>query len=195
MLVQVNFRVGDTPAWVQAVTPHGDVVPAVLRLARQLGGLSAPWRPRPWPEPTRSVLAVVGGRAISRRKSGVLLRADLAQAVAVMDAMDYDVHLFTDAESGEDAVVFGAGPAGLRLARQRRMHLPRLLGTESVEMVPLTVHPHPTATLTESEAVHRLCEHGLPFLFFTNPVSGCGHLLYQRYDGDLTLISPISGSG
>jgi hypothetical protein len=97
MLVQVNFRVGDTPAWVQAVTPHGDVVPAVLRLARQLGGLSAPCRPQPWPEPTRRVLAVVGGRAISRRKSGVLLRADLAQAVAVMDAMDYDLHLFTDA--------------------------------------------------------------------------------------------------
>jgi hypothetical protein len=32
-------------------------------------------------------------------------------------AMDYDVHLFTDAATGEDAVVYRAGPSGLRLAR------------------------------------------------------------------------------
>jgi hypothetical protein len=31
-----------------------------------------------------------------------------------MDAMDYDVHLFTDADSGEDAVVFRAQDSGHR---------------------------------------------------------------------------------
>lgn len=34
-----------------------------------------------------------------------------------LNAMDYDVHLFTDAATGEDAVVYRAGPSGLRLAR------------------------------------------------------------------------------
>jgi hypothetical protein len=37
---------------------------------------------------------------ITRRKACVLLRGDPMQAVAVMDAMDYDVHLFTDAGTG-----------------------------------------------------------------------------------------------
>ncbi len=41
-----------------------------------------------------------------------------------MDAMDYDVHIFTDTTTGEEAVVYRAGPAGLRLARQHRERLP-----------------------------------------------------------------------
>jgi Sigma 54 modulation/S30EA ribosomal protein C terminus len=71
-----------------------------------------------------AALAAPSDGVITRRKPVVLLRGDPLEAVAVMDAMDYDVHLFTDAETGEDAVVYRAGPAGLRLARQRRMYPP-----------------------------------------------------------------------
>jgi hypothetical protein len=115
------------------------------------------------------------------------------QAVAVMDAMDYDVHLFTDAETREEAVVYRAGPSGLRLARQHRMYPPgwSWLSTAAVPPVPLIVNSRPTPTLSEAAAVGRLCEHGLRFLFFTDPATGRGQLVYPRYDGNLGLVTPI----
>jgi len=192
MVVQVNLRVGDAPARVQAVMPgRDDVLAAVARLDRQIGRLSAPWRPRPWPDRTRRALTGSGDGVITRRKPYELLRGTPAQAVAVMDAMDYDVHLFTDSETGEDAVVFRAGPSGLRLARQRRMCPPASSLTTSSQRVPLVVNPHPTPTLTEADAVDRVRDHGAPFLFFTDAATGRGRLLYRRYDGDLGLISPV----
>jgi hypothetical protein len=107
--------------------------------------------------------------------------------------MDYDVHLFTDAETGEDAVVYRAGPSGLRLARQRRMLPPGWSWSPPTASppVPLIVNSRPTPTLWKAAAVGRVCEYGLRFLFFTDPASGRGQLLYPRYDGDLALITPI----
>lgn len=58
-----------------------------------------------------------------------------------MDAMDYDAHLFADAEAGEDAIVYRAGPTGLRLARQNRMHPSDALSTET-----LVVNSRPVPT-------------------------------------------------
>lgn len=192
MVVQVNLQVGDTPARVQAVTQdRHDAQSAIARLDRQIGRLSAPWRPRPWPERTRRALAGVGDGVITRRKEYELLRGTPAQAVAVMDAMDYDVHLFTDSETGEDAVVYRAGPSGLRLARQRRMCPPASSLTTSSARVPLIVNPHPTPTLAEAAAADRMREQGPAFLFFTDADTGRGRLLYRRYDGDLGLISAI----
>jgi Sigma 54 modulation/S30EA ribosomal protein C terminus len=192
MVVQVNLRVDDTPARVQAVTPgRDDVLPAISRLDRQIERLSAPWRPRPWPDRTRRALTGAGDGVITRRKAYELLRDTPVQAVAVMDAMDYDVHLFTDSETGEDAVVYRAGPSGLRLARQSRMCPPGSSLTTPPQRVPLVVNPYATPTLTEADAVERVRDQGAPFLFFTDAATGRGRLLYRRYDGDLGLISPI----
>lgn len=195
MVVQVNLRVGDTPARVQVVVPsRHDVLPAISRLDRQIGRVSAPWRPRPWPDQSRRVLAGVGDGVITRRKVCPLLRGTPLQAIVEMDAMDYDVHLFTDVETGEDAVVYRAGPSGLRLARQHRMCPPGSSLTASSQRAPLIVNPHPTPILTEAAAVDRVRDHGAPFLFFTDAATGRGCLLYRRYDGDLGLITP-DGSG
>lgn len=187
MLVQVNLQVVGTPARVQSTTSGpGHLEPALARLERQIDRMSAPWRPRPWPDRTRPMLTPGADAAITRRKACVLRRGAPTRAVAEMDAMDYDVHLFTDAETGEDAVVYRAGPSGLRLARQRRMQPP----THSTPS-PIIVNPHPTPTLTEGAAVNRLRSHGLPFLFFTDAVTRRGRLLYPRYDGGLTMITPV----
>lgn len=195
MLVQVNLRVSDTPVRVQAVTAGmDDLPPALVRLDRQIVRVWAPWRPRPWPDQGhRRVLTAPADAVITRRKAYVLQRLTPLQAVAVMDAMDYDVHLFTDTESGEDAVVYRAGPSGLRLARQHRMYPPGWSWSPpaSVPPVPLIVPCHPTPTLTEADALARLCEHGLEFLFFTDPATDRGQLLYPRYDGNLGLITPV----
>ena len=194
MLVQVNLRVCDRPARVQAVTAGIDDLPsALVRLDRQIVRVWGRWRPRPWPDRTRRVLTAPSGAVITRRKPVVLLRASPLEAVAVMDAMDYDVHLFTDAETGEDAVVYRAGPSGLRLARQRRMYPPGWSWSPSAcsPPVPLIVNSRPTPTLSEAAAVARAWQHHLRFLFFTDPASGRGQLLYPRYDGNLGLITPI----
>ncbi|MCV7145320.1 sigma 54 modulation/S30EA ribosomal C-terminal domain-containing protein [Mycobacterium riyadhense] len=193
IVVQVNLQVGGTAARVQAVTSREqEVLPAIARLDRQIGRLSEPWRPRPWPDRTRRALAGAGDGVITRRKAYELQRATPIQAVAVMDAMDYDAHLFTDADSGEDAVVYRAGPSGLRLARQRRMHPPVLSHGDSSTFVPLIVNPRPTPTLTETAAMDRMRAYGPAFLFFTDAATGRGRLLYRRYDGNLGLITPIT---
>lgn len=188
LLVQVNLHIGDTPARIQTLTHgHGDALPAVLRLERQITALRAPWRPRPWPDPTRRPLDSPGPGEPARRKSAPLATVRPPAAAAVMDAMDYDAHLFTDADTGEDAVIYRAGPRGLRLARQHSVHPPR---SATGGPGPLTINPRPAPILVETQAVARVCEHGLPFLFYTDPNSGRGRLLYRRYDADLTLIAP-----
>jgi hypothetical protein len=197
MLVQVNLQVRDIPARVQALVGGiDDLGSALVRLDRQIVWVWAQWRPRPWPDPTRRALAAPDQAVITRRKPVVLQRATPLEAVAVMDAMDYDVHLFADTETGEDAVVYRAGPSGLRLARQRRMYPPGWSWSPppGAPSVPMIVNSRPTPTLTEAAALGRVCEHGLQFLFFTDPATGRGQLLYPRHDGGLGLITPIGGA-
>lgn len=194
ILVQVNLRVRDSATRVQDVIADLDDLPtALLRLDQQIARVWMLWRPRPWPDHTRRVLTAGHGAMISRRKSVPLLLGTALEAVAVLDAMDFDVHLFTDAETGEDAVVYRAGPSGLRLARQRRMYPPgwSWAPATGAAQVSLVVNSRPTPTLSEVAALHRLCEHNLRFLFFTDRVTGRGHLLYARYDGNVGLITPI----
>lgn len=200
MLVQVNLHVRDTPTRVQAITGGiDDLPPALLRLDRQIVRVWAPWRPRPFPDRTRRILtATAAEETITRRKAVTPARCTPLAAVTTMDAMDYDVHLFTDSETGEDAVVYRAGPSGLRLARQRRMHPPGWSASPTPNSaappvpVPLIVNSRPTPALTEADAVRRLCAHALRFLLFTDPATGRGRLLYPRYDGNLALITPIA---
>lgn len=192
LLAQVNLQVGGTPARIQALTHgHGDALPVVMRLETHLTALSVPWQPRPWPDPTRHLLDTPGPGEVARRQPVALATCEPLAAVAVMDAMDYAVHLFTDADTGEDAVVYRAGPSGLRLARQHAVHPPHS-ATGGPE--PFTITPRPAPALTEPQAAIRLCEHGLPFLFYTDAGSGRGHLLYRRYDADLTLLTPTGDS-
>lgn len=198
LVAQVNLRVHDTPARVHAVTAGvDDLAPALARLDRQIVTVCAQWRPRSWPDRTRRMLTVPADAVITRRKPVVLQRITPLEAVAVMDAMDYDVHLFTDVETGEDAVVYRAGPSGMRLARQHHVYPPGWSWSSSVSgpPAPLVVDSRRAPALPEAAAVRRVCEHGLRFLFFTDPASGRGRLLYPRYDGDLGLITPAGEYG
>ena len=193
MVMQVNLSVGEFPARVAAVTAGiDDLAPALERLDRQIRRMLVTWRPRPWPDPSRRILTVDPDAVIVRRKSVVLQRATPLQAVAVMDRMDYDAHMFTDAETGEDAVVYRAGPSGLRLARQRHVFPPGWAWSSGASgpQVPLIVNSRATPTLTEPDAVRRACDHSLRLLFYTDPATGRGRLLYPRHDGNLGLLVP-----
>jgi hypothetical protein len=187
MLVQVNLRVCGAPARIQV--PGRDagtaIAAAATRLDRQVRRLCSAWDPWPWPDPERRALSAPGQARIVRRKTYRLPICVPCQAVAILAAMDYDAYLYTDAQTGEDAVVYRCGPTGLRLARQRSMHPP-----STPPHLRLTVNSRRTPILTPEQAAGRLAEGWLPLLFYTDRDSGRGSLLYRRYDGNLGLIGP-----
>src|SRR5690606_27999185 len=119
-VVQANVRLPHTSARVQVTGPRGFAVTfAVERLARPLTRLAAR-RGGGWRDPARPPLAeVTPPRPVVRRKRCTLLIGTPAEAIAVMDAMDYDAHLFTDSDTGEDAMVGWTEPSGATLIRQR----------------------------------------------------------------------------
>lgn len=189
-VVQANVRLPHTPARVQVTGPRGFAVTfAVERLDRQLTRLAAR-RGREWPDPARPPLAEAGpARPIVRRKRCALLIGTPAEAVEMMDAMDYDAHLFTDSDTGEDALVSWAEPRAVRLTRQCATTVPART-PRAGQALAVHVRPEPAPVLTESEAAAHLCRHGLPHLFFTDVRTHRGRLLYRRYDGDLTIVVP-----
>ncbi|MGS2811376.1 sigma 54 modulation/S30EA ribosomal C-terminal domain-containing protein [Nocardia sp. MW-W600-9] len=188
MLVQVNLSIGG-PARIQVPTSGpGDALPVVTRVEESLTRRGSSWRPRPWPDPARPALEVAAPGRLARRKTVVPARCGPAAAAQVMDAMDYDAHLFVDAETGQDAVVYRAGPSGVRLARQRELRPP--CGGFGADIPPIILTPRCAPVLAESEAMSRVAEYGLPFLFYTDASRGRGQLLYRRYDADLTLLTP-----
>ncbi|WP_324194564.1 sigma 54 modulation/S30EA ribosomal C-terminal domain-containing protein [Nocardia blacklockiae] len=191
LLAQANFRYRGTPVRVQLSGPAGFVATAAAeRLDRSVDRLTRAAGFRLWPDPARPPLAsVTGRRVIVRRKECALRMCAPMEAARVMDAMDYDAHLFVDAETGEDAVVYWAGPLGVRLVRQGLVRPPIPL-----EGGPLTLHPGPAPWLTDTEAADRLCRYGLPFVFYTDPRGRRGRLLLRRYDGDLSVVRPAGAT-
>ncbi|TDT98111.1 sigma 54 modulation/S30EA-like ribosomal protein [Streptomyces sp. 846.5] len=127
---------------------------------------------------------------IMRRKSVVLRCETVDEAAFRMDAMDYDCHLFTDADTGQDSMVFRSGPTGYSLAQ-----LSAKSGPPRRRHLPVTVRPRPAPFLTPNEALARLNLTALPFLFFANTAAhpeARGAMLYERYDGHYGLLIPES---
>ncbi|NKY87124.1 hypothetical protein HGA07_15960 [Nocardia veterana] len=183
IVAQLNYRSPRVTVRIQVPIVAEDGIEAIAdrldcHIRRQLTG-----RPlRSWPDPQRPVVGFVSEcRPITRRKRFHLMVLEPHIAAAVMDTFDFDAHLFIDAETGQDAVVYWAGPLGVRLARQSKM---APLSTAGM----MTVNPIPTLCLSEQAAIQRVCMYGLPFLFFTDVRDGRGRLLYRRYAGDLGLV-------
>ncbi|MEV0032543.1 sigma 54 modulation/S30EA ribosomal C-terminal domain-containing protein [Nocardia sp. NPDC050793] len=124
-------------------------------------------------------------RPVVRHEHRVLPVVSVAEAAAEMAARGGEALLFTDIETGMDAVLYRGGPYGVRLARQHRRGLP-----SDAQAPALTVDARPTPYLEETEAVERLCRFGLPFVFFNDPRDGRGRLLSRGHDGELTVVTP-----
>jgi ribosome-associated translation inhibitor RaiA len=124
-------------------------------------------------------------RQIVRHKSFALAVETPDEAAFEMDAMDYDFHLFTDVADGLDAVIYRAGPTGYRVARTGPP-----APAAGPTAIALTQSAQPALELTVNEAVERLDVTGWPFVFFVNPDSDRGNVLYRRYDGHYGLITP-----
>ncbi|MFC9896008.1 sigma 54 modulation/S30EA ribosomal C-terminal domain-containing protein [Nocardia sp. NPDC127579] len=185
-VVQANVRLHDTPARVQVTGPRGFAVTfAVERLDRQITRLSAN-ETRAWPDPARPPLArVTEPRPIVRRKSVSLLTGTPGEAMAILDAMDYDAYLFIDQTTGEEAIVHWSELLGVGVSRQHSTD-----AELAANSLPLTVDSSPAPHLTELDAAAWLCCTGLAYLFYTDADTGRGRLLYRRYDGDLSIVVP-----
>jgi ribosomal subunit interface protein len=119
-------------------------------------------------------------REIVRRKTFALAPMTPDEAAYEMGLLGHDFYLFTDSGTGKDAVVYrnGTGRFAIR--------------GESVvegESAPLVEMVGSAPTLSDSEATTRLELSGEPFVFYLDPESGRGKVLYIRYDGHYGLIT------
>jgi ribosome-associated translation inhibitor RaiA len=121
----------------------------------------------------------------------VVLRASYAgqpetpeEAAAELDQLDYDFHLFVERSTGQDCVIYRTA-TGYRLAMAD-------LAPGTLDPVPdsMTVSNLPAPRLGFPEAAERLEAMGQPFVFFVDPPSGRGRLIYHRYDGHYGLVVP-----
>ena len=67
---------------------------------------------------------------------------------------------------------------------------PSLAGQLAPFEQPVSNSPHPVPCLREDAAVERMGLIKLPFLFYIDAALGRASVLYRRFDGDLTVITP-----
>lgn len=127
-------------------------------------------------------------RRIMRHKSYSLPTCTVEEAALEMELLDYEFHLFTEAGTKQDSVLYREGPAEYRLALVNPEFSDKLAPFEMF----LSISPQPAPRLSVEEAIERIGLLGLPFLFFVNTAEDRGSVLYHRYDGHYGLITPVS---
>jgi ribosome-associated translation inhibitor RaiA len=122
-------------------------------------------------------------RAVVRRKTFAVTPLTPDEAAYEMDLLGHDFYLFTDAHSGQDAVIHRRddGPFGLSEVGHAWVRPP-----EPSRMVLETAPPR----LTEEQAIARLDAGGEPFVFHVDPKTRRGRVLYRRFDGNYGVITP-----
>lgn len=184
---QVNLTAGGWELRAQSVCESSRDVGAQLaeRLVRQTALLAKGHRLRPWPDPlVQTPPLPAGPTAVTRGKRVALRTLAPSAAVLTMDERDYQAHLFTDAQTGTEAIVYRNGPHGYRLARATLRGLP--VSPPSALVTDLALPP----TLTTAGAVARIAASGESHLFFIDASTSRGALLYARYAGGYGLIEP-----
>ncbi|MBG0565120.1 sigma 54 modulation/S30EA ribosomal C-terminal domain-containing protein [Actinoplanes aureus] len=202
VVAQVNVVVADRMVRSQLAAPTADEAidgaAAGLRwrlnrlgrrLAAELSGdvglVPGGWRPVYLPAPAGLLIARTRPRKLVRSKSCRLAVQDPDTAAFTMELRDYPFHLFADDVTGAESLLYRGGPTGYRLLRT--VAGPEPVGTT----VPLSVRAWPAPVLPVARAVESLnSTPARSFVFFSDPGTGCGRVLYRRYDGDLGLLSP-----
>ncbi|WP_236795428.1 sigma 54 modulation/S30EA ribosomal C-terminal domain-containing protein [Amycolatopsis sp. GM8] len=197
-LAQVNLTVDGRPVRAQVAAAFFREAAVLLRarLSGHLTRLAHPVVPRSWPDADRrrsgppAVEIKPAQRRIVRRKCYPLARCRPDEAALVMDVMDYDFHLFVDADTGQDSMVHRIGPTGYRLARLSGLRPPAPPAS-----MPWTINVHDIPRLTPGQAAGRLDTTEMPYRFFRDTATGRGSVLYRRYDGHYGLLTATPGEG
>lgn len=134
------------------------------------------------PQPRRSPEAP----SVVRYKSYRLARLTPDEAIADLEMLDYEFHLFTERATGTDSVVY-VTEDGYRIEQaDPRPDLVELVSVGSA----VTVSEVRAPRLELAQAPARFEASGEPFMFFVNNQTGRGNLIYHRYDGHYGLITP-----
>lgn len=119
-------------------------------------------------------------RRLVRRKSYAAAAMTAEEAAWEMRLLDHDFHLFADAASGEDALVYLHEDGVLGLKRT---------GGDGGWVEPFLLDAEPAPTLSAEQAIERLDTTQAPFLFFVEDEICRAAVLYRRYDGDYGLVT------
>jgi ribosome-associated translation inhibitor RaiA len=171
----VGWDEGSGPDWHLSRHPGG-------RPGGRIGGRLAGFLP----QPRRSAEAPPG---VVRHKTYALSRLTPDEAIADLEMLDYEFHLFTELITDTDSVVYVTDD-GYRIAQVDPR--PDLLELEPLGSA-VTVSDVRAPRLELGEAETCLEASGRPFMFFVNNQTGRGNLIYHRYDGNYGLITPVGG--
>lgn len=120
-------------------------------------------------------------RQVIRRKTFALTPVTVDEAAYEMDLLGHDFYLFIEVVSGADALVRHDDEGGY-VVHGDVLPQPHPSGK--------VTYDGPAAELTDEEARTRLEVGGEPFVFYRDPGTGRGRVLYLRYDGHYGLITP-----
>ncbi len=125
-------------------------------------------------------------REVVRHKTFALAPMTCDEAAWDLDMLGHDFYLFTDIESGADAVICHAEDDGhLELHRAAASAQPPSPTAASIVLV-----AHAPPELTLEEAQERLDASRERFVFFLSVDTNRGNVVYRRYDGHYGLINP-----
>ncbi|GAA4445750.1 sigma 54 modulation/S30EA ribosomal C-terminal domain-containing protein [Actinokineospora soli] len=123
------------------------------------------------------------GRAVVTRASRSGHGCSVEDAIADMDALGYDFHLYTDS-SGEDCLLHRVDGGHILSGAHGRP--PWRAGDPAV-----LVRDDRAPWLTAEQAMARLDLSGRPFLFYVDQTDRRARLLYQRADGGYGVVVPV----
>jgi ribosome-associated translation inhibitor RaiA len=107
------------------------------------------------------------------------------EATADLDALDHDFYLFVNAETGEDNVIARADVG-------YEVHEPSATCSLQETALPVVHSSERPVRRTTEDARQVLDLTDRPFVFYLDPASGRGRVLYRRYDGHYGLIVPAA---
>jgi ribosome-associated translation inhibitor RaiA len=135
------------------------------------------WRPSYFPRPVEE-------RELVRRKTFALHAVTPDEAALELELLDHDFYLFVNAETGEDNVIARADGDAYELLE------PSATSSLTETIADVRHSPIRPSTMPIEEALKLLDLGNEPFVFFLDPTSRRGHVVYRRYDGHYGLIVP-----
>ncbi|MCI4354643.1 MAG: HPF/RaiA family ribosome-associated protein [Thermoplasmata archaeon] len=127
-------------------------------------------------------------REVVRRKTFTIGSSSTQDALADLERLDHDFFLFHNGATGEDNVIHRTADGGYALIEPSGSSLPEATA-ELIE--PSARRP---STMTVTGAIDLLELGDEPFVFFLDPASRRGQVVYRRYDGHYGLITPADSS-
>jgi ribosome-associated translation inhibitor RaiA len=124
-------------------------------------------------------------RELVRTKSFALAPMTIDEAAFDLDRLGHDFYLFRELTTGADAVIFFLEDGGRTLGLQQPEGTTGDPAREAA--VPVTTRP-PAPSLDQREAIERLESGNETFVFYTDPDTGRGRVVYHRYDGHWGMV-------